>query len=99
MAVRNAIAAHITPGASVRVDGAEAFYIQAGAMCDLAGMRLQKIDPALVDRINQSYTRDSVFTAFMAHVAAEADAVRRGRFALLKSTLRLGMRLSLQPKG
>jgi hypothetical protein len=35
--LRDSVTAHTTPGATVAHDGAVAFYVHAGATCDLAG--------------------------------------------------------------
>lgn len=97
--VRNAIAAHVTPGASIAADGAEGLYIQAGAVLDLGGLRLNELSADLVDVVNDAHSRESVFREFSSFIKAEAKAVPDGRFALLKkSGFILALRTSPLPK-
>lgn len=84
--VRDAIAAHATPGASVAVDGAEAYYVQAGATCDLGGLRLNHLSQGLVAAALTRHPRDGMTRDIVGRITAEADAVPDGRFALLCRT-------------
>ncbi len=84
--VRDAISAHTTPGASVAVDGPEAFYVQAGAVFDIGGLRIEDLSPRLVDSVLDDHPRTGFTSDIAALVTAEAAAVPDGRFALLRST-------------
>ncbi len=77
--IGDGITAHATPGASVERDGAIGVYVQAGAMLDLGGLRLWDASPELLSRLERWEPGDMV-----GYVKAEARAVPRGRFALLK---------------
>lgn len=55
--VRDAISAHATPGASREVDGLLGFYVQAGAVCDLAGLRLHHVPRAYQDDVLRRWSR------------------------------------------
>ncbi|MEZ5166204.1 MAG: hypothetical protein R2695_06830 [Acidimicrobiales bacterium] len=84
--VQDAISAHCTPGATVAVDGPEAFYVQAGATLDLGGLRLPELTGDLVDAVLDAYPRTGVVADIAARVRAEAAAVPEGRFGLLNRT-------------
>ncbi|MEM7142693.1 MAG: hypothetical protein AAF548_16845 [Actinomycetota bacterium] len=97
--VRNAISAHVTPGASLEIDGAEGFYVQAGAVLDLGGLRLNHLSADLVDAVNAAHSRESLFRDFSTYIRAEAAAVPDGRFALLHKTgFVLALRTAPLPK-
>jgi hypothetical protein len=97
--VCDAISAHATPGASVAVDGPEAFYVQSGATLDLGGLRLHHLSADLVDSVLAAHSREGVVTDISARITAEAAAVPDGRFALLKKTGFLqALRLAPLPK-
>jgi len=85
-AVQDAISAHCTPGATLAADGAEAFYVQAGATLDLGGLRLQHLSADLVDAVLAAHSREGVVDDITARITAEADAVPDGRFAVLKKS-------------
>jgi hypothetical protein len=76
----DAVCAHATPGVTVERDGALGTYVQAGALLDLAGLRLWDVAEQLVDEVTTRYPRDGKITPL---VRAEARAVPKGRFALL----------------
>ena len=78
-----AIVAHTTPGVSVEHDGAVSFYIQAGALVDIAGLRLWDLPSELVTDTLRQYARDGFTAELAAMVKAEARAVPGGRFSLL----------------
>ncbi|MEM9513397.1 MAG: HD domain-containing protein [Actinomycetota bacterium] len=84
--VRDAIGAHTTPGASVEVDGAVAVYVQAGATCDLGGLRLQHLAADFVRNVAVAHPRTAFVDDITRRISAEADAVPDGRFALLRRT-------------
>ncbi len=77
---------HATPGASVAADGAEAYYVQAGATCDLGGLRLHHLGEQLVAEVLEQHPRTGLTADITARIAAEAAAVPQGRFALLRRT-------------
>ena len=84
--VRDAISAHTTPGANLEHDGAQAFYVQAGAVCDLGGLRLHHLSEQLVRDVLDRHPRRGVTCDIIERIRAEAAAVPEGRFALLRRT-------------
>lgn len=72
------IAMHITPGLR-REDSALGFYLQAGAMADLAGLRAWQLPKDLRARANQTYPREQVHEVLARCWHAEAKAVPNGR--------------------
>lgn len=81
---RDAISAHSTPGASVEADGPEGFYMQAGATCDLGGIRLHHLSSDFVTDTLERYPRAGLADTITALITAEAQAVPTGRFALVR---------------
>jgi len=86
----DAITVHATPGIDVDTDGALGFYVQAGAMFDLAGLRVGDLTRGYRDQVISRHPRDGVSAAIVAMIKAEASANPGGRFALLN---RCGMPL------
>jgi hypothetical protein len=84
--VQDAIAVHTTPGVSVSDDGAEGFYVQAGATLDLGGLRLADLAAAQVEGVLADHPRTGLTDDIVTLIRAEAAAVPDGRFALLKRT-------------
>ena len=82
--LQDMISAHCTPGASVGLDGEHAVYVQAGATADLIGRRLADLSAPAVAAIHEQHPRGDLAADFVAFITAEADAVPRGRFALLR---------------
>src|SRR4051794_4201696 len=78
--IGDGITAHATPGATVEQDGALGTYIQAGALLDLGGLRLWDASHALLGEVASRWTPGDM----VPYVQAEARAVPRGRFALLR---------------
>ncbi len=83
---RDAIAAHTTPGANVEGDGPEAFYVQAGAVCDLGGLRLNHLSADLVAAVTAEHDTAGLVGEIVPLIVAEARAVPKGRMALLRRT-------------
>jgi hypothetical protein len=72
------IGSHITPG--LRYEASPlGFYIQAGAMADLAGLRAWELPSALRERASQAYPREGVHQVLARCWHTEAKAVPRGR--------------------
>lgn len=84
--IRDAIAAHTTPGVTVADDGAEAFYVQSGATCDLGGLRLHHLPHDLVARALDRHPRSGLVADINRRIVDEARAVPEGRFAVLRRT-------------
>ncbi|MEA2633794.1 MAG: hypothetical protein QOH92_561 [Chloroflexota bacterium] len=83
-AIGDAICVHPTPGLSIRRDGALGFYLQAGAIADVSGIRLWEIRDSDVQGILHQHPRGTEFKPMLRKMMrAEAKAVPRGRFALL----------------
>lgn len=82
-AIADAITAHATPGATIERDGALGFYVQAGAMLDLGGLRAEDVSDAFREEAGRLHPRRGVTAEITAMVRAEARAVPAGRFALL----------------
>lgn len=96
--VRDAISAHVTPGASLEQDGPLAYFIQAGALLDLAGFRLWDLPPAYVQHVVASHERASVTDTIVDLIRSEARAVPDGRFALLaRCGFSLAVRVAPRP--
>lgn len=74
----NGIAMHITPGLRYE-NSALGFYLQAGAMADLAGLRAWQLPKELRARANQTYPREQVHEVLSRCWHAEAKAVPNGR--------------------
>ena len=87
---------HATPGITVDRDGALGVYVQAGAMFDLAGLRLGDLTRAYRDDVISRHPRDGVTADLLAMIKAEASANPDGRFALLRRC-GLPMLLRLNP--
>jgi len=83
-AIGDAICVHPTPGLSIRRDGALGFYLQAGAIADVSGIRLWEMQDSEVQDILHQHGRGAGFKPMLAEMMrAEAKAVPHGRFALL----------------
>jgi hypothetical protein len=80
----DAITVHATPGISVDRDGALGVYVQAGAMYDLAGLRLGDLGRGYRADVIGRHPRDGVTAELVAMIKAEASANPVGRFALLR---------------
>lgn len=97
--VRDAISAHATPGATIDEDGPLAFYVQAGALLDLAGFRLWDLPPAYVRQVLAAHERASISEAIIELTRAEAAAVPEGRFALLaRCGFTMAVRVAPRPR-
>ncbi len=72
------ITMHISPGLE-REDSAIGFYLQAGAMADLAGLRAWELPRELRVRASQTYPRERIQEVVSTCWHAEARAVRGGR--------------------
>ena len=78
MPMMDGIGMHITPGLRPE-DSAIGFYLQAGAMADLTGIRAWELPEHLRTRARQTYPREDVHEVLSACWRAEAKAVPRGR--------------------
>ncbi len=84
-AVADAICVHTTPGVTIEHDGPLGFYVQAGAMADVAGLRLWDVAPDNREEVLRRHPRQPSFKADLTGaVRAEAKAVPGGRFSLLR---------------
>jgi hypothetical protein len=79
--IGDGITSHATPGTSVERDGVIGTYVQAGALLDLGGLRLWDAAPSLLRDVAERWTPG----AMVPYVVAEARAVPKGRFALLRN--------------
>ena len=77
--IGDAITVHATPGATAERDGPTGAYIAAGALLDLARLRVWDASPRLLDQVAERWTPGDM----VPYVRGEARAVPRGRFALL----------------
>jgi hypothetical protein len=92
--IADAICVHTTPGVTIERDGALGFYVQGGAMTDVAGLRLWDVSPDNREEVLRRHPRQSSFKAELTEaVRAEAKAVPGGRFSLL---LRCGFPLAIR---
>jgi hypothetical protein len=89
-----AAAAHATPGLSADIDPI-GFYVQVGAMADLAALRRWDLPRGYTGSAYRAHPANDVFGVVAAAISAEARAVPRGRFAMLRrSGLALIVRFS-----
>ena len=58
-------------------------FVQAGALCDLLGVRKGDFPRAWVEQVNADHPRDGVVKDFARMIAAEKKAVPNGRLALV----------------
>ena len=82
LVMMDGIAHHITPGIRLE-DSTCGFYLQAGAMVDLAGIRAWELPSELRARTHQTYARNEVHKVVSACWRAEAKAVPAGRASFL----------------
>lgn len=81
--IADAITVHATPGATIERDGALGFYVQAGAMLDLGGLRAEDVSDAFREETGRLHPRTGVTAEIASMIRDEARAVPDGRFALL----------------
>ena len=87
--IADGICCHTTPGVTVARDGTIAFYVQAGAMVDGAGLRAWDVAPQNLSEVQRRYPRGLGFKrGLIDTITDEARAVPGGRFGLL---VRCGM--------
>lgn len=80
----DAITVHTTPGITVEHDGAVGYYIQNGALVDIAGNRIWDLSQNLIDDTLARYSRLGFTRGLGGHFVAEAKAVPGGRFSMLR---------------
>jgi hypothetical protein len=78
LSLMDGIGMHVTPGLRTE-DSALGFYLQAGAMADLAGLRVWELPSELWDRANRTYARERIHQVLSTCWHAEAKAVPGGR--------------------
>lgn len=81
----DAIVVHTTVGVDPQTDGPLGAYLQFGAMVDLVGLRERHLPHDLVTSVVNTHPRAGFEGPFLRLVRHEAHAVRRGRFAFLRS--------------
>jgi hypothetical protein len=87
----DAAVAHATPGLLV-TDDPVGFYVQAGAMADLGGLRMWDLPRGQLRRAYTAHPGAGVHATVARMIRNEATCVPEGRFALLK---RAGMDLTV----
>jgi hypothetical protein len=93
LATADAITVHATAGITPENDGPAGFYVQAGALVDLAALRCGDLPRSYFTDVHATHPRDGVTRAFLTHIAAESRANPDGRFAQLR---RCGFNLLLR---
>jgi hypothetical protein len=88
----DSVVAHATPGLSADIDPI-GFYVQVGAMADLAALRRWDLPRGYTGTAYRGHPANDVFGVVAALITAEARAVPRGRFAMLR---RAGMPLMVR---
>jgi hypothetical protein len=83
-ALADAITVHTTPGITIERDGALGYYIQNGALVDIAGNRIWDLSQSLIDDTLARYDRKGFTRGLGGHFTAEAKAVPGGRFSMLR---------------
>ena len=92
--IADGICCHTTPGATVKRDGAIAYYVQCGAMVDGGGLRAWDVAPHNIAEVLRRHPRGPAFKRGLSDtIRAEARAVPGGRFGLLR---RCGMTLAVR---
>ena len=84
-AAADAAVAHATPGLRP-ADNPVGFYVQAGAMADLAGLRMWDLPRGYLRRAYQAYPARGAHAEFPVLIRREARDVPEGRFAMLRAT-------------
>jgi hypothetical protein len=79
----DSVVAHATPGLGSEIDPI-GFYVQVGAMADLAALRRWDLPRGYTDAAFRAHPANDVFGVVAASITAEARAVPRGRFAMLR---------------
>jgi len=79
----DAAVAHASPGLTATADPV-GFYVQAGAMADLAGLRMWDLPRGLLARAYREHPAREVHRVVAELIRREARDVPDGRFALLK---------------
>jgi hypothetical protein len=79
----DAAVAHATPGLALTEDPV-GFYVQAGAMADLVGLRMWDLPKGHLRRAYTAYPAGGVHTEIPRLIRQEAGHVPDGRFALLR---------------
>lgn len=79
------ITVHTTPGITIERDGALGYYIQNGALVDIAGNRIWDLSKPLIDDTLARYDRHGFTRGLGGHFTAEAKAARGGRFSMLRA--------------
>lgn len=80
----DAITVHTTPGITIERDGALGYYIQNGALVDIAGNRIWDLSQSLIDGTLARYDRKGFTRGLGGHFTAEAKGVPGGRFSMLR---------------
>lgn len=78
----DAVVAHATPGLRPD-DNPVGFYVQAGAMADLAGLRMWDLPRGYLRRAYRAYPASRVHSEIPRLIRREARQVPGGRFAML----------------
>jgi hypothetical protein len=79
----DSVVAHATPGLRADSDPI-GFYVQIGAMADLAALRRWDLPRGYTGSAYRAHPANDVFGVVAAAINAEAGAVPRGRFAMLR---------------
>lgn len=80
----DAITVHTTPGITIERDGPLGYYIQNGALVDIAGNRIWDLSQPLIDDALARYDRKGFTRGLGGHFTTEAKAVPGGRFSMLR---------------
>jgi hypothetical protein len=83
-ALADAVVAHASPGLTVQ-DDPIAFYVQWGALADLAGLRMWDLPRGYLAAAYVKYPASDVHRTVSELIRREARDVPEGRFALLRS--------------
>ena len=84
LTLADAITVHTTPGITIERDGALGYYIQNGALVDIAGNRIWDLSQSLIDDTLARYDRKGFTRGLGGCFTAEAKAVPGGRFSMLR---------------
>lgn len=95
--IADGICGHITPGATAERDGPLAYYVQGGAVADLAGLRRCDVSKQVQERAESEHPRGEVNKEISRMWRAEAKAVPDGRAALLERWARFSVAVRIGP--
>jgi hypothetical protein len=94
--VFDAVALHLEP-ASARDPRPEVAAVALGAAMDVAGLRLERLDPALVETVLAAHPREGTTVALVQAITTQVNGKPRSRVALLEREVNLLAAIAAAP--